>query len=213
MFSDLLFVRGNGSAIEDQGRPFLEPIGLFNGAQVIPPNVCVRSRKFAFLPENGKSQRRSLDVYILSLEDGTILDRDSNPRRMDAYPDRLQAAPFTNTQRLIGSAGDLNVANQHLRPRYIDSVVAGTVKPRILDHAASLVSPGGILVYSTCSIIREENDQVVEEFLLRHKEFQLESAKKFWDKRIVSERGFLKTYPNIFGLDGAFAARLKLRPN
>ncbi|MCH9031747.1 MAG: RsmB/NOP family class I SAM-dependent RNA methyltransferase [candidate division Zixibacteria bacterium] len=87
------------------------------------------------------------------------------------------------------------------------------IQKRMLDHAASLVSPGGILVYSTCSIIREENDQVVEEFLLSHKEFQLESAKKFWDKRVVSERGFLKTYPNIPGLDGAFAARLKLRPN
>ena len=108
-------------------------------------------------------------------------------------------------------------AGKHADLRWVkkpeDIIQMKRIQKRILDHAASLVSPGGILVYSTCSIIREENDQVVEEFLLIHKDFQLESAKKFWDKRVVSERGFLKTYPNIPGLDGAFAARLKLRPN
>ncbi|UCD16522.1 MAG: 16S rRNA (cytosine(967)-C(5))-methyltransferase RsmB [Candidatus Zixiibacteriota bacterium] len=83
------------------------------------------------------------------------------------------------------------------------------VQSMMLDRAAKLVKPGGILVYSTCTIIRRENDQVVEEFLIRRNDFKLESALEYFDGEVVSERGFLKTYPNKPGLSGAFAARLK----
>ncbi|SYZ74499.1 putative Ribosomal RNA small subunit methyltransferase B [Candidatus Zixiibacteriota bacterium] len=83
------------------------------------------------------------------------------------------------------------------------------VQSMMIDKAAKLVKPGGILIYSTCTIIRHENDQVVEEFLARRKDFALESAEEYFDREIVSERGFLKTYPNKGDLSGAFAARLK----
>jgi len=79
----------------------------------------------------------------------------------------------------------------------------------MIDKAAKLVKPGGILIYSTCTIIRRENDQVVEEFLARRKDFALESAAEYFDADVVSERGLLKTYPNKPDLSGAFAARLK----
>ncbi len=83
------------------------------------------------------------------------------------------------------------------------------VQSMMIDRAAKLVKPGGILIYSTCTIIRHENDQVVEEFLARRKDFALESAGEYFDEDLVSERGFLKTYPNKPDLSGAFAARLK----
>jgi len=82
------------------------------------------------------------------------------------------------------------------------------IQSMMLDRAAKLVKPGGILVYSTCTVIRKENDEVVEEFLLRRRDFALESAIEYYDRDVVSERGFLKTYPVIPGLSGAFAARL-----
>ncbi len=83
------------------------------------------------------------------------------------------------------------------------------VQSMMLDRSAKMVKPGGILVYSTCTIIRKENDEVVEEFLARNKGFELESTEQFFDDKVVSERGFLKTYPNVEGLTGAFAARMK----
>jgi 16S rRNA (cytosine967-C5)-methyltransferase len=83
------------------------------------------------------------------------------------------------------------------------------VQSMMIDKAAKLVKPGGILIYSTCTIIRKENDQVVEEFLARRKDFELESAAEYFDPDVVSERGFMKTYPNKPNLSGAFAARLK----
>ncbi len=68
----------------------------------------------------------------------------------------------------------------------------------LLEQAASGLKPGGVLVYSTCSLEPEENQEVVKEFLHRHKEFRLES-----------ERELL---PFIDGVDGAFVARLKRLP-
>ncbi len=68
----------------------------------------------------------------------------------------------------------------------------------LLEQAASRLKPGGVLVYSTCSLEPEENQEVVKEFLREHKDFKLESEREllpFWD-----------------GVDGAFVARLKRLP-
>lgn len=87
------------------------------------------------------------------------------------------------------------------------------IQRKMLEKGASLLKPGGIMVYSTCTIIRAENDQIVEEFLLKNKEFELESADTFFDSSVVSERGFVKTYPHIPYVDGGFVARIKRKPN
>ncbi len=87
------------------------------------------------------------------------------------------------------------------------------IQSMMIDKAAKLVRPGGILVYSTCTVLRKENDEVVEEFLLRRKDFVLESAKKYFGDDIVSERGFVKTYPSVDCMSGSFAARLKKTKN
>lgn len=64
----------------------------------------------------------------------------------------------------------------------------------LLEQAAPLLKPGGTLVYSTCSLEPEENQQVVEEFLRRHSGFRLERQREL--------------LPFIDSVDGAFLARL-----
>jgi 16S rRNA (cytosine967-C5)-methyltransferase len=83
------------------------------------------------------------------------------------------------------------------------------MQARMIDRAARLVKPGGILVYSTCTIIRDENDQIVEEFLLRNSEFEIDPADQFFDSKLASPRGYIKTYPDAENLDGSFGARLR----
>jgi 16S rRNA (cytosine967-C5)-methyltransferase len=83
------------------------------------------------------------------------------------------------------------------------------IQGKMLRKAATLVKPGGVLVYSTCTIIRDENDQVVEEFLVRHKDFEIDSATEFFGEELVTERGFVKTYPDLGKMHGAFCARLR----
>lgn len=83
------------------------------------------------------------------------------------------------------------------------------IQTAMIDRAAKLVKPGGVLVYSTCTIMRAENDQIIEEFLLRNDKFEIDPASQFFPDKIATERGFVKTYPNVYDLDGAFCARLK----
>lgn len=78
----------------------------------------------------------------------------------------------------------------------------------LLDAASRLVKPGGVLVYSTCSIDPEENEERVTAFLLRHPEFSIDPADKYVPGEFVTERGFYFSNPVKHSLDGAFAARL-----
>lgn len=91
-----------------------------------------------------------------------------------------------------------------------DIVNLAKIQATMIQHAAKLVKPGGIMVYSTCTILRSENDSIVEEFLLKNKNFEIDSPREYFDDDLVTSRGFVKTYPLLVGdMDGAFCARLK----
>jgi 16S rRNA (cytosine967-C5)-methyltransferase len=78
----------------------------------------------------------------------------------------------------------------------------------ILDNAAKLVKPGGVLVYCTCTLEPEENENIVHAFLAAHAEFSVETARKFVHEEVVTPEGFVATFPHHHGVDGSFAARL-----
>jgi 16S rRNA (cytosine967-C5)-methyltransferase len=88
----------------------------------------------------------------------------------------------------------------------------------ILENVSSRLKRGGILVYSTCTMTREENDAVVDAFLNRHRDFQVEDLRPIvpdsW-QTMIDGKGFLRTYPQMilpkdgYRLDGFFAARMK----
>ena len=84
------------------------------------------------------------------------------------------------------------------------------MQPKLLEKGASLLKPGGELVFSTCTIEPEENYEVIKNFLNNHKEFELINAVNYFDKSLIADNGCVQTYPNIHGIDGAFAAKLKL---
>ncbi len=80
----------------------------------------------------------------------------------------------------------------------------------ILDQAATLIPPGGLLVYSTCSLEPEENQMQVEGFLTRHPEFSRERVVDL-PEDLLSADGDLVILPQVHGMDGAFAARFRRR--
>ncbi|MCE5182445.1 MAG: RsmB/NOP family class I SAM-dependent RNA methyltransferase [Betaproteobacteria bacterium] len=78
----------------------------------------------------------------------------------------------------------------------------------ILNAAARLVKVGGRLVYATCSILEEENEQIVEAFLAAHPEFELHAASEVLaQQNIALDTGkYFKLVPHVHGTDGFFAA-------
>ena len=70
------------------------------------------------------------------------------------------------------------------------------------------MKPGGLLVYSTCSVEREENVAQVERFLKEHRDFRREPAPDF-PPELCSPEGDLLILPQLHGMDGAYAARLR----
>jgi len=80
----------------------------------------------------------------------------------------------------------------------------------ILSAAASLLKPGGRLVYATCSFLPEENQQVVQDFLNTHPQFSLlNCAELLAQQKIPLDTGeFLQLSPRLHQTDGFFAAAL-----
>jgi 16S rRNA (cytosine967-C5)-methyltransferase len=84
------------------------------------------------------------------------------------------------------------------------------IQQRILENASKYIKPGGVIVYSTCTIEPEENEDIIMVFLKNHSDFELDPAEKYLPAS-VCEDGFMKTLPHIHKIDGAFAARLVRR--
>jgi 16S rRNA (cytosine967-C5)-methyltransferase len=80
----------------------------------------------------------------------------------------------------------------------------------ILTAAAGLVKPGGRLVYATCSLLPEENQERVNGFLAAHPEFTLlHCGEILRSQRIDLDTGlYLQLWPHIHGTDGFFAAAM-----
>ena len=82
------------------------------------------------------------------------------------------------------------------------------LQARLLDRLAPLVQPGGVLVYSTCSVLGVENEEQVASFLERHPEFVVDAPPAGVPKEVCTADGFMATLPHVHNCDGAFAARL-----
>ena len=96
-----------------------------------------------------------------------------------------------------------------------ESVAELTVKQQaILESASRLVKPGGRLVYATCSLLKEENEDVVEAFLKTHAEYRrLPAGQVLAEQRIPLEMDdYLRLDPARHGTDGFFAALLERLP-
>ncbi|NUQ21823.1 MAG: RsmB/NOP family class I SAM-dependent RNA methyltransferase, partial [Gemmatimonadaceae bacterium] len=95
------------------------------------------------------------------------------------------------------------------RLKIADLAVLGALQRSILRAAATAVRPGGLLVYSTCSLEPEENDEQIESFLADNPEWSLEPPPNGVVPDAVLDAGRLRVLPQRHGTDGSFAARLR----
>lgn len=133
------------------------------------------------------------------------IDSEADPRirRLDAKIDRvLVDAPCSGFGTLR--------RNPDLKWRQSAEGIGQMTRKQeaILQSAGQLVKPGGRLVYATCSLLREENEQIVEQFLARNSTFKLAPASEVLRSQgIELDTGdYLRVFPHTHDMDGFFAA-------
>ena len=86
------------------------------------------------------------------------------------------------------------------------------VQKKMLERLAPLLKPGGVLLYATCTVSEEENQETVQGFLAVHSNYQPESARPYLPPEsavLVNRNGAVQSWPHRHGVDGFFAARLR----
>ncbi len=180
---------------------------------------------------------KTLLMGALMQNQGRLYAFDVSDKRLNGLKPRLKRSQLSNVHpQLIGGENDARIKrlggkidrvlvdspcsgfgtlrrNPDMKwrqsPEGLDELMA---KQRsILKGAAQLLKPGGRLVYATCSLLREENEDTVEHFLAAHSGFRLLDCQEVLDdQRIGLETGrFFRVYPHRHGTDGFFAAVLE----
>lgn len=82
------------------------------------------------------------------------------------------------------------------------------IQQAIVENVSAYVKPGGVLLYSTCTLLERENEDVVRAFVERHSDFVLEKLELPEPVGRVEE-GYVTLWPHIHGTDGFFIAKLR----
>ncbi len=96
-----------------------------------------------------------------------------------------------------------------LNREFEDVLSLSKLQKDILEAACAYVKPGGVLVYGTCTFIRQENRDVVEDFLKNHPDFALIPLHLPDSLSEQGQGGMLQLWPHIHGTDGFFMARMQ----
>jgi 16S rRNA (cytosine967-C5)-methyltransferase len=183
---------------------------------------------------------KTLLLGALMRNQGRVYAFDTSEKRLTNLKPRLKRSGLSNVQpQLIAHENDARIKrlagkidsvlidapcsglgtlrrNPDLKWRQTPETIAElSAKQRaILASAARLPKPGGRIVYATCSVLPEENEDVVETFLRDHPEYRLVPATELVSKlgwRVRADR-FLRLAPHREGCDAFFAAVLERRP-
>lgn len=141
----------------------------------------------------------------ISIVETQLLDAREAGRKFSGQADRvLVDAPCSG----LGVLRRKPDARWHKRPEELR--LLPQLQMDILRSAAEAVRPGGVLVYSTCTIEPEENQAVVEAFLQESPEFCLEQTGSFLPKAGKHKQEMLvQLLPHVDGTDGFFIARMR----
>lgn len=149
----------------------------------------------------GYARRLHLDNVRPGMRDARVL-REDIERCMDIV---LLDVPCSG----LGTFPSKQDIKYRLKPGDIPSLAQ--VQAEILETCCAYVKPGGVLVYATCTLFAEENEQQVENFLLKHPEFARDALPAEWTRGLPEdffrEEGEISTLPGE--VEGFYIARMK----
>jgi len=160
---------------------------------------------------------------------GLILALDARPARLRTVRQNLQRLGLRSVRAVAADGcvlptdarfhrvlvdapcSALGILNHHpelrWRRRQSDLGALSDLQRDLLKAAADCVRPGGVLVYGTCTLEPEENEEIVRDFLNARADFFLEAAGDILGPSLAGD--YLQILPHRHGCDGAFAARLR----
>lgn len=166
-------------------------------------------------------------VYALDLHEHKVKLIKDAAARLGLRNIKTQVADSRNVQEFFNKEGfdrilvdapcsGLGVMRRKPDVKYTkskdDIIKLSSIQQKLLEAAAPLVKPGGRLVYSTCTVDRDENDRVAEVFLASHPNFEKDETLKERMPEEVSplvEGNMLQVFPQSFGSDGFFIASFR----
>ena len=83
---------------------------------------------------------------------------------------------------------------------------------KILENACKYLKIGGELVYSTCTLNKRENENIIERFLKNNDGYERVDINEFLTDKLRKDsckKGYVTFYPNIDGIDGFFISKIK----
>lgn len=123
---------------------------------------------------------------------------------------RLEWADAYDTVLVDAPCSGLGIIRKKPDVRYKradDLFTLPVVQTALLDNAARYVAPGGVLVYSTCTILPEENQNVADAFLSEHPDFERTPFRL--PEPVGETDGQLTLWPQRHGTDGFYICRMK----
>lgn len=174
------------------GKSFTAAIMMENDGNIVSSDIS--AKKLARIEESALR----LGIDIISTE--TMDAREPRPEYLNGFDAVIADAPCSG----------LGVIRKKPEIRYKEPTALSAlpeIQFDILSGLAKCVAPGGILLYSTCTFRREENEEVIERFLKFHEEFCLDG---FLLPSIGEVRsGFITLWPHLHDTDGFFICRMK----
>lgn len=143
------------------------------------------------------AKRLGIDIIKTAVADATVFDKG-----LECAADKVL---------LDVPCSGLGIARRKPELKYkTDGEDLPQIQLAILENGAKYVKPGGEIVYSTCTLFRDENEKVVEEFLKRNKDFELVCFKDRLPQGLSEDkRGMMTILPNKTDMDGFFIAKLR----
>jgi 16S rRNA (cytosine967-C5)-methyltransferase len=211
--------------------------GLFSvqdeGAQLIP-YLLAPFQPGKYLDACAGLGGKTLQMADLLPNTCSLIAVEPNNSRFDLLHQNIER--LNATASIIPFKGDLHAFSQHTKDLFqailVDAPCSGLgvirrhpdirwnrspedlityqeVQLNLLHDASLLLSPGGVLVYATCSTEPEENEDVVDSFLKAHPDFSIDPPQQFPQsaKELIDSHGFFHTRPSEWH-DGFFSARL-----
>ena len=174
------------------GKSFAAAIAMDGTGSVT--SCDIHEHKTALIQKGAERLGISLDVH---LQDGAVF----NPVWENAFDTVIADVPCSG-YGIIRKKPDI---------RYKDPdtmLELPALQKKILQNQSRYVKPGGVLLYSTCTLLKRENEEIVEEFLKENQDFSIEPL-QLPDIFPENTTGMLTLVPGEYDTDGFFICRLR----